>query len=59
MKIGDLVIKNKGRDSRQIGIIIKIADNAYIGETVKIVSVYDAGQIKNWYSNYVEVLSEK
>ena len=57
MKIGDLVRKKKGQsaDFGKTGIILEIVTNSN-GNT--IVTVCLEGKMKNWYSEYIEVVNE-
>ena len=59
MKVGDLVLKNRGNDSGETGIIINVSTNSYAGKNaVTILEVMVGEVVKNWYSDYVEVLHE-
>ena len=54
MKVGDLVKKKAGNlDQDKIGVILEIVTND-VGTT--IVTVTSENKIKNWYSEFLEVV---
>tara|TARA_A100001015_G_scaffold296932_1_gene377827 strand:+ start:192 stop:545 length:354 start_codon:yes stop_codon:yes gene_type:complete len=59
MKVGDLVRKNSGKDSGEVGVIIKNVTNSYASGPIVILTVLVDGETKNWYSEYVEVIDER
>ena len=60
MKIGDLVRKVDGNQKGEIGVIVSMVTNSYdaMGPTT-ILTVINRGEIKNWYSDYVELIDKK
>ena len=61
MQIGDLVRKKSSRQKGETGVIIKMVTNTYTDSypDVTIVTVLcSKGTVQNWYSEYVEVISE-
>ena len=60
MKVGDLVRKVSGAQQGEIGVIVSVVTNSYdkAGPTT-ILTVINRGEIKNWYSDYVEIIDKK
>tara|TARA_B100000683_G_C12353830_1_gene500111 strand:+ start:260 stop:436 length:177 start_codon:yes stop_codon:yes gene_type:complete len=55
MKLGDLVRKTKGTlDVDTIGVVLEITTNS---NGITVVTVKTQGEVKNWWSEYIEVIS--
>mgnify|MGYP001202976886 CR=1 FL=1 len=60
IKKGDLVLKAGGHRKGEIGIVIETITNKYEKSIVTVATVVDikTGEIKKWYTDFVEVIVE-
>jgi len=60
IKKGDLVLKADGHRKGETGIVIETITNKYDRNIVTVITIVDikTGEIKKWYTDFVEVIVE-